>query len=420
MRRRRRRRTGVRSKSKRTIIFRILFVVIAAAVITALAVLLGNYLGRKAAQAEKELDGTVAEIPVTEPAESDLLPDGVPADGKADGLKIVAADIAIEGVSIDDIGEKMWGLDDEYNAVSVRVTRDGKLIYLSPAVMELSGMESPATPDEKKDCASLPALRDIVSSAKGLGLRTSCIYGTVPSVLGDGEDAKIRLRTDSAVIGELCDAGFDEIVIDGLIGEEGTLDFATLSSVIEYLAALRGTSGEADLGVVLPARVYLDAPAAGQIATLEKYTDLLAIGVQTGDATSAEEAYDAVEESCYNLKGNFSAHNLRAIITSTNVKAAFGAYRALRDLSVANVQFCAYVPSPAADISEPQPEETHAAPAATEEKSNENALTGEKYKEMGFDTAETDETPQTEAPADETSAPSIWYGGNPEPPSGGD
>ena len=206
MRRRRRRRTGVRSKSKRTILFRILFVVIAAAVITALAVLLGNYLGRKAAQAEKELDDTVAEIPATEPAESDLLPDGVPADGKADGLKIVAADIAVEGVSIDDIGEKMWGLDDEYNAVSVRVTRDGKLIYLSPAVMELSGMESPATPDEKEDCASLPALRDVVSAAKGLGLRTSCIYGTVPSVLGDGEDAKIRLRTDSAVIGELCDA----------------------------------------------------------------------------------------------------------------------------------------------------------------------------------------------------------------------
>ena len=420
MRRRRRRRTGVRSKSKRRIIFRVLFVVIAAAVITALAVLLGNYLGKKAAQAEKELDDTVAEIPVTEPAESDLLPEGVPADGQADGLKIIAADIAIEGVSIDDIGEKMWGLDDEYNAVSVRVTRDGKLIYLSPAVMELSGLESPAAPDEKEDCASLPAIRDVVSAAKGLGLRTSCILGTVPAVLGDGEDAKMRLRTDVAVVGELSGAGFDEIVIDGLIGDEGTLDFATLSAVIEYLAALRGASGEVDLGVVLPARVYLDAPTAGQIVTLEKYTDLLAIGVQTGDALSAEAAYDAVEESCYNLKGKFSAHNLRAIITSTNTQAAFGAYRALRDLSVANVQFCAYVPSPAAALTEPQPEEEPAAPAETEEKTNENALTGEKYAEMGQETAGSDEPPETEPPTDETSAPSIWYGGNPEPPSGGD
>ena len=419
MRRHRRRHTGVR-KSKRTIIFRIVFVILAAAAITALSVLLGNYLGKKAAQAEKELDVTVTEIPVTEPQEKDILPEGVPADGHADGLKVIAADIAVEGVSIDDIGETMWALDDEYNCISIRVTKDGKLIYLSPAVLELTGIESPETPDEKKDCASLPAFRDIVAAAKELGLRTSCIYGTAPTALGEGEDAEMRLRIDLAVIGELSGAGFEEIVIDGLIGDDMTLDFGTLSAMIEYLAALRGASGDADLGVVLPARVYLDTPTASQIVTLEKYTDLLAIGISTADAASAEAAYDEVEGNCYNLKGNFSVHNLRAIIMSEDVQVSFGAYRALRDLSVANVQFCAYVNEPSAPLSTPQPEATLAAPDETEEKTNENALTGEKYEEMGQDTAGPEDGADTEPPPDETSAPSIWYGGNPEPPSGGD
>lgn len=416
MRRHRRRHTGVR-KSKRTIIFRIVFVILAAAVITALSVLLGNYLGKKAAQAEKELDVTVTEIPATEPQETEILPEGVLADGQADGLKVIAADIAVEGVSIDDVGETMWGLDDEYDCISIRVTRDGKLIYLSPAALELAEIEPPAAPDEKEDCASLPALRDIVSSAKELGLRTSCIYGTTPAVLGEGEDAGMRLRIDRAVIGELSGAGFDEIVIDGLIGDEMTLDFGTLSAMIGYLASLRDAAGEVDLGVVLPARVYLDTPTASQIVTLEKYTDLLAIGVSAADAADAETAYNEVEGNCYNLKGNFSVHNLRAIITSDNVQAAFGAYRALRDLSVANVQFCTYVKEPSAPLSSPQPDDASAAPGETEEKTNENALTGEKYEEMGQDTEGSDGGDDPVASADGTSAPSIWYGGNPEPPS---
>ena len=339
------------------------------------------------------------------------------ADGQADGLKVIAADIAVEGVSIDDVGETMWGLDDEYDCISIRVTRDGKLIYLSPAALELAEIEPPAAPDEKEDCASLPALRDIVSSAKELGLRTSCIYGTTPAVLGEGEDAGMRLRIDRAVIGELSGAGFDEIVIDGLIGDEMTLDFGTLSAMIGYLASLRDAAGEVDLGVVLPARVYLDTPTASQIVTLEKYTDLLAIGVSAADAADAETAYNEVEGNCYNLKGNFSVHNLRAIITSDNVQAAFGAYRALRDLSVANVQFCTYVKEPSAPLSSPQPDDASAAPGETEEKTNENALTGEKYEEMGQDTEGSDGGDDSVASADGTSAPSVWYGGNPEPPS---
>ncbi len=320
----------------------------------------------------------------------EVLP-GLHANGEADGLKVIAADIGIKGSSVDDIGELMWGLDDEYDAVSISVSRDGKLIYLSPSVLELTGIASPDTPDEKDDCASLPAIRDIVTAAKGLDLRTSCIYGTVPQVLGDGEDAEMRLRIDLAVIGELSGAGFDEIVVGGLVDDGEKFDFETLSSVIGYLASVRSVSGDTDIGVILPAEVYLDAPTASQIATLKNYTDLLAIEVSSGEASTAEEAYDSVEENYYNLKGNFSAHNLRAIITSSDGKTAFGAYRALKDLSVDNVQFCAYVPEPSAPLSQPQSAETPAETGNWEEKTNENAMTGEKY---------TDTEQETESPED--------------------
>ena len=62
MKRPRRRHTGA-TRTKLKILFRILFVVIAAAVITALSILLGTHLKNKAASAESVLDETEAYVP---------------------------------------------------------------------------------------------------------------------------------------------------------------------------------------------------------------------------------------------------------------------------------------------------------------------------------------------------------------------
>ena len=406
MKRPRRRHTGA-TRTKLKILFRILFVVIAAAVITALSILLGTHLKNKAASAESVLDETEAYFPEGGGREERTLPSGVKALLHDPELKICAADLDIATVSEEDLMDRIISLPAFYNAVSVRVSRGGSLLYVSPAVAELTRQAVPnGSAGGDGINVTLSEINDIATVASKRGYRVSLIYGSTPEALG-GDGSALALSVDTAVIGELASLYPNEILIDGLIPEEGTLDFNTLSAMIEYLAALRSVSGDVSLGVILPSRVFLDTTTAAQIVNLYEYVDLLAVGIPTDSSAGEEGVYSSVGSECYSIRGNFASYNLRAVVTADSSAAARGAYRALVDMGVGNVQFTAYV----ADMSSKQEEasskvETEEPPI--DDRTNENAMTKDKYDTMPEQTEE----PVTEAATEEATEAEPWGAGN--------
>ncbi|MBQ7475270.1 MAG: hypothetical protein IJS78_05050 [Clostridia bacterium] len=376
----RKRQRTVASKSKLKILFRIVFVLVAAAVITALSILLGTHLKQKAETAESVLHELTDVIPGGGGREEKTLPEGVPAKYKDPDLFVCAADLDIAAVSEEKLIDRILTLPAVYNAVSVRVTSGGSLLYRSPAIAALTHDRVPDGGD--KDSVTLATVKDIVTVADRQNYRTSLIYETTSSVLAKDGDADFYTRLDACVVGELAALGPDEILIDGLIPEDGTLDFDTLSRAVKYLAALRESSGDAALGVILPASVFHDATAAAQIVTLSDYADLLAIGI-AADGSDESSAYDAVSSDCYSIRGNFAAYNLRAVIRSSDKNAALGAYRALLDVDAKNVQFTTWIADPSRKSSDPaEPGGTEDEPE-TEGRTNENAMTKDKYENSG-------------------------------------
>ncbi len=397
-----RRRHSGSAKSKKKILYRIVFVIVAAAAITALTILLGTHLKHKADSVGPAPDQTESE-PSGGGREEKTLPDGVKAQ-KGDGtVSVCAADLDISSVSENDLINRILSLPDFYSAVSIRVTRDGTLVYGSPAVAALTREASPEHTDPDEVGASLVAIADLVSVAKGRGLPVSVIYETTPEVFGDGDASVIAKTVDLAVIGELSGIGTDEILIDGLISDDRTLDFDALSDIIVYLAALRSESGETSLGVVLPARVFLDPPTAAQIVTLCDYTDVTAIGIDVAEPTTEDGAYYSVGSDCYPLKGSFGTYNLRAVIKAYGETSSRGAYRALTEMGVENIQFSAYFADPTPPSAETEFEQETEEPPI-EERTNENAVTADNPPAEGQTDGETDE----EAGEESSAAATEW------------
>ena len=402
MKRPKRRHTGA-TRTKLKILFRILFVIVAAAVITALAILLGMHLKNKASSVESLLDETGILIPEGEGREERTLPSGVAAENRDPSLKIVAADLDLSKNTEEDLMARLISLPSFYDAVSLRITKDGSLLYVSPAVASMTRQAIPeVTPEKDEIFVSLNEINDIVTVASARGYRVSILYESAPAVLG-GDASDLALRIDLAVIGEIAALSPGEIVIDGLFPEDGTLDFDTLSALIEYLASLRSVSGSVSLGVVLPSRVFLDATTAAQIMTLSEYTDLLAIGIPVDGSAGEDGAYSSVGYDCYPLRGNFETYNLRAVVKSDSEAACRGAYRSLTDLGVSNVQFTVFL-SDAKEKDAEEPSGSTDDEPPIDERTNENAMTKDKYSDEPEQTEEKEPAAETEG----TSSAEPW------------
>lgn len=391
MRRHRRIRTGYRSgtmkKSKKLIFVRILFVILCAAALTFVSVLLGSYLKGKANAADSIL-ATEPDTTAPKPSAPEVFMDGIVSVSDADKLAVCAAHIDI---SSDGIAQKLASLSEVYNAVSVNIHTDtGELVYLSEALLDYVGMNSsdvvklPLTQDPSSDDdeeapdAEIDVTENIkalLSEASKRTLRTSAVFNASLDVLAGDREAVVQSQLDGVVLGELKDFGFDEVIITGLVAEDEAVSYDTLKSIISYLAVLRQTSADLDIGVMLPSSVYLVPQSASFIKTLAEYVDFLAISINT-DSTDMDEAYYSVYDDCHSLKGNFSVYNIRGVITNSDPDISSAIYTALKNLSVDSTQFSVFVEDPVFI-----PEHSKDVPDDTEEEyfSNDNALRAEDY-----------------------------------------
>lgn len=396
MRRYRRRHIGSH-KPKGKIIFRIFFVLFAAAALAFLSVCLGSHLKEKAAKAVSRMETDTQNNetePQTEPPKT--LPEGILSQSSASKLSFTLADVDPSLYTAERLNKFLDETPPDYNGVSVRVTSDGKLVYASPAalnfvrisdalkgvgVVDVEGQKDEDTDEENNDEAPIADvyenIKQIVNVSKAKGLRSSCIFETTALSLEESEDSIISKTIDKLIIGELSGIGFDEIIIDGLVPANSTLDFDAAAKIINYLTMIRSVSGGTDVGIMLPAAVYLDAPTANLIVNLSKYADFLAIKVSMEEASIASDAYDAVYDACYLLKGNFSVYNMRAVIDSNDAELNKSAYEALKALSVENIQFLTYVDD--LTIKGQGGDEPPQAPSNMDGVTNGNASTKDKY-----------------------------------------
>lgn len=383
MRRHRRIRTGYRSGTKKkpikAIVIRVLFVIACAAVLVAVSVLLGTYLKDKAARAEDILSSEPAEQTAT-PESVNPFPDGIPSTSDADKIAVNAAYIDISAMAPAEITDTVNGLSNSYNAVSVNVfDENGQLIYLSEALMSYVGLSTDelSTGEGSADAETKARISALIAACNHESLRTSAMFSAGTAVLDSGNDAYVKRDIDSLILGELYRIGFDEVVITGLVDASEEISYDSLKSIVSYLAHLRKNSEGIDIGVLIPASVYLVPQSASIIKTLSEYVDFLAMSIDT-DAVDCDEAYYSVYDDCHSLKGNFSVYNIRGVITSRDPDIAAAVYAALRDLSVSATQFSVYVES-LEFVPEHQTVSTE--PPASEPIYNDNASRKDDYLE---------------------------------------
>lgn len=376
---------GSVKKSRKKLIIRIAFVIGCALALTVFAVLLGSYLNGKAEES-KALSTQTESAEATSEDISELFPDGVPVKDKDEAKReICGADIDITCADKDTLCKMIDDLSDEYNAVSLRINgADGKLVYISPALMEYVGLDysltdSSATPsddgngstnnsitgnendennesgentDDVENASDSPKVYNayenlcaVISKAKEKNLRVVVLFNADSSCLDWTASALSECEKDSVIAGELAALGCDELLIDGFCTNEGQIPHDTPKAIVRYLAVLRSRSGDLLIGLNFPDNVYLIPQNASIIKTLSEYADFLAISIGTS-VTNADEAYSAVYDNCYSLKGNFTMYNLRGIIVSDNADIACAIHASLKALSAKSFQFTVYVADP--------------------------------------------------------------------------
>ena len=395
MRRYRRIRTGYRPGAKKkpikAIVIRALFVILSAAALTFAAVLLGNHLKDKASNAEKVLSSSQPAISLP-PQGAEVFPDGVHSVSDTNTIAVCAAYIDIASLDSDEITDTLVDLHELYNTVSVDIFDENRqLRYLSKALMNYVGLNTDAISsgsvsqrldsEESDETTSVTVntnenIATLVRQCDAKSLRLSGIFKADVSVLDNTSDAYVKKDIDSVILGELYSMGFDEVIITGLVEDEETMDHNKLKSIVSYLAHLRKNSSELDIGLLLPASVYLTPQSAGIIKTLSEYVDFLAMSVDT-EAEDQDEAYYTVFDEYHSLKGNFSVYNIRGVIVSRNPGIASAINSALRDLSVVSTQFSVFTNSPGYV---PDQQISTELPVESEPIFNDNASRKENYE----------------------------------------
>lgn len=309
--------------------FRILFVLIAAAVITFGTILLGNYLQYKVDEAEKLLDKT-AETDDDSAQSEEVFESGDNYDSPTVfGAAIDLGDY--EGES--DIIVAINTLAQSYDTVLMPITdADGMLFYNSPALSELVRMPS------AEDDANFRLFSSAAAAVKAKNMRLCIIY-TPNNSVSTLDDAAL---TDGTLIAELALYGADEVLIT-LPDDIGEISTDSAEALNDYISDCREISDNAcPIGILLSSEVYLDDNSAKQIQQIASAASFLAIDFPVEDDSTAVAAYRYVSRSVTSLLGSFNVYNMRVILDGTSEHLP-AKYRACSDSGISNICVASFV-----------------------------------------------------------------------------
>ncbi len=301
--------------------FRILFVILAAAVITFSAILLGTYL-------QKKVDEVEAERKTSSPAMEQITSRPDRNDGEAANRNVTAAGLILRNYrSADAITREIDALANYYNTLMLDLSGEGALLYTSPAVCKAMHI---AIPDEDDDLA---LVRTALETAKARNFVLCAVMDASFGKLERGVDETV----DGALFAELASFGVDEILIKNLIFDP---DDPPADEIADYLnGCADAVDGACALGVLFPGEVFLNFSNARNIQIIASAADFTGIDLTSYASTNPDELYEQTREDASSLYGSFSIYNMRVVLATPDIVHLAAQQTALQDSAITNLCF---------------------------------------------------------------------------------
>jgi len=316
------------SQKAKAIFLRVLFVLAAAAVITGLAILTGNLLLDKVEKAEELLETNVP--PSGNAAERVDTTPPLTTDGYS-SLQVFASglDLTVHDTE-DSLFARVLTIAETYNTISVRITDNNTLLYVSPALSSLMRQ-----PDTGVNTVEYERLANMITAARAQNLRISAVMSSSLHRMDNDTAALV----DSTIAAELYVLGFHEILFTDLLSEDADTD--AITNARRYLQSIHDTlsgTGSFSMGACLPSSIYLDADNAKQVQLLSSVVDFLAMDASRLPVASTGSAM-TLEEVCTSLAGSFEVYNLRVVLDSTDSLLLAAQHDTLVRMGITNIQF---------------------------------------------------------------------------------
>jgi len=322
--------SGKKSKhrsNKRTVIIRVLIIVLAVVGSVTFALVLGNRLKGKLEDADiskEPIENIIPEKPVQKEEEPDPVfkeeasfeelsftggyldladcPDGKSAASFVKGLKAAGYTSVI------------FDVRDE----------NGKLTYSSTALSELVGAATSGS------VTSAEILSAALSEATNQGMKKCAYVELLGAYTGKGET--VLTTVDSTVVGELAAIGFDRFILSGVFGGEFTSD--AVNAFYSHVETLRKAAPDAYFGVVLSPTVFEAAELTPTLELMFRYTDFFAVDFSDSGTYSA----DAVATFRDNFSGSLNAYRINVLLDGATEKSIKSGYETFIHTG-ANVSF---------------------------------------------------------------------------------
>lgn len=321
------RRNPSSSAKVKKIMFRILFVIVAAFVILMLTIILGLHLKSKVAEAEKAISESKENAGIQISRDNEQTEDNISAAPQAfgGGIDLLSA------ADTDDIVVRINDIASIYDTVVLNLTdSNGNLLYQSPALCELLRM--PCSTDDE----NYTRITTAISAAKIKNLHISAVFTPLRNISSVTSAALI----DGTIMAELASLGVNEILILVESDSEDGISYEDANRFRSYITECSGMVGSScRIGVVLPDDIFLNAENAKLVQMIAGAASFLAIDFDSSGFDVPEYFYLSVSDSIQSLVGTFSVYNLRVFIDSSERTFAAAEYEACLDNSVSNICF---------------------------------------------------------------------------------
>lgn len=306
----------------RKVMLRILFVIIAAAVITFSSIFLGHYLQIKVAEAEEALN-------TSEPASEQITSRPKISENESSSREVNAAGLELRNYHTEDaVVSAINTISESYDSLLIDLTGSGgNLLYTSPALCDMMRI---ATPTED---TALSLVRSALTAAKSKNMYLCAVTDSSFGILERGQDEQV----DGTLFAELASFGIDEILIKDIILDTEDIPADDIAAYLTGCAEI--TNGACRLGVLFPDDVFLNFSNARSIQTIAGAADFTGIDMTSYSSLTPDEIYAQTTRDVTSLYGSFSIYNMRVILSTVDYDQLAAQVQALRDCGIESICF---------------------------------------------------------------------------------
>lgn len=363
------RRKRYANKTAKKVFLRILFVMAAAVIITGLAILLGNHIKTMVEEADRMIQSAdTAYVSGDNSRPAGYYAMELPTEEE---ISVFAVGVNIDSES--DLTGQLEAVKANFDTVSVDITDNGKLVYVSPAMLSFARMPADEIMTEAVS-ESYNQIKNLGTAVKTENLRMCAVMEVSCS------DGSLVAEADKALLTELAGFGFDEVILTG---------FESVSEGIPaYLAGI--ANDMISVGVVFPVEAYLDEDNDKVIQRISASGVFLCVDLGM-DQHEADEINKKVRKLCSSLRNSFDSLHLRVIIDADDPAVICAEYTALMASNIENIQITNEISYEA--LSADLPDDMQSDIPAAEETSSETGAAVNPYITTTVDEPE----PETEA-----------------------